>query len=41
VRIVLEVEVIGEPNPRLLVVPFDLGAGFTADVAASEAAVGA
>ena len=39
VRIVLDVEVIGEPNPRLLVVPFDLGAGFTADVAASEAVV--
>jgi phage baseplate assembly protein W len=33
VRIVLELVVVGEPNPRLLVVPFDLGAGFTADVA--------
>jgi phage baseplate assembly protein W len=33
VRIVLDVEIVGEPNPRLLVVPFDLGAGFTADVA--------
>ena len=39
VRIVLELEIIDEPNPRLLVVPFDLGAGFTADVAASEAAI--
>ena len=33
VRIVIDIDVIGEPNPRLLVVPFDLGAGFTADVA--------
>jgi phage baseplate assembly protein W len=33
VRIALDVELVGEPNPRLLVVPFDLGAGFTADVA--------
>jgi hypothetical protein len=33
VRIVLDVEIVGEPNPRLLVVPFDLGAGFTSDVA--------
>ena len=32
VRIVLDVEIVGEPNPRLLVVPFDLGAGFTSDV---------
>jgi phage baseplate assembly protein W len=32
VRIVIELDVVGEPNPRLLVVPFDLGAGFTADV---------
>jgi phage baseplate assembly protein W len=27
VRIVIEVEIIGEPNPRLLVVPFNLDAG--------------
>jgi phage baseplate assembly protein W len=33
VRIVLEVQVVAEPKPQLLVVPFDLGAGFTADVA--------
>lgn len=33
VRIVIEIDVIAEPVPRLLVVPFDLGAGFTADVA--------
>jgi len=39
VRIVIELDVMDEPNPRLLVVPFDLGAGFTADVAASEAVV--
>lgn len=37
VRIVIELDVIGEPNPRLLVVPFDLGAGFTSDVAPSDA----
>ena len=32
VRIVLELQVVAEPKPQLLVVPFDLGAGFTADV---------
>ena len=37
VRIVIELDVIGEPTPRLLVVPFDLGAGFTADVAEAGA----
>lgn len=31
VRIVIEVEIIGEPSPRLLVVPFDLGAGFATE----------
>jgi phage baseplate assembly protein W len=32
VRIVLALQVVAEPKPQLLVVPFDLGAGFTADV---------
>jgi phage baseplate assembly protein W len=38
VRIVLELRVVDEPKPQLLVVPFDLGAGFTSDVAQSRGA---
>jgi phage baseplate assembly protein W len=38
VRIVMQVEIVGEPNPRNLVVPFSLAVGAESDVAGASAA---